>query len=190
MNVLTDVFPTTVEIDGKEYEINTDFRTGIDIMLAYEDPTLTAADKAAVLLHLLYKEIPPDLGKAAELAVLFLDCGEERKPGDGAEPAQRLYSFGKDAKYIYSAIRQTHGIDLETAGYMHWWKFCYLLLDLNEDCFFQQMIALRRRKRDGKLTKEERLAYYRMEDIMELPQEKDAEQRAAEEAFLQNFRAE
>lgn len=188
MNVLTDVFPTTVEINNREYELNTDFRTGIDIMLAYEDSALTAADKVAVMLNLLYKEMPPDLGKAVDLAVLFLDCGEDRAAGQDAEPAKRLYSFEKDAKYIYSAIRQTHGIDLETIDYLHWWKFCYLLLDLNEDCFFQQIISLRRRKQEGKLSKEERIAYYRMEDIMALPQEKDAEQRQAEDAFMQNLR--
>lgn len=184
MNVLTDAFPTSVEIDGKEYALNTDFRNGVDIMLAYEDPNLTAADKIMVMLTLLYKEIPPDLHKACELAVLFLDCGEERASGEDAEPRPRLYSFGHDAKYIYSAIRQTHGIDLESVKYLHWWKFCYLFLDLREDCFFQQILSLRRRKQEGKLTKEERAVYYKMEAILALPEEKDAETRDAEAEFM------
>ncbi|WP_087064145.1 bacteriophage Gp15 family protein [Intestinibacillus massiliensis] len=184
MNTLVDRFPTTAEIDGVEYELNTDFRVGVQIMLAFEDTGLTSIDKQLVMLHLLYKEIPPDLHKACELAVLFLNCGESPEGEANDTRGGRLYSFGKDAKYIYSAIRQTHGIDLEETGYLHWWKFCYLFLDLREDCFFQQMLYLRRRKQDGKLTKEERMTYYRMEDILSLPEEKDAEQRAAENAFV------
>lgn len=182
MNALIDEFPTAVEIDGQEYALDTDFRAGVRIMLAFEDETLTQADKRMVMLKLLYKEIPPDTQQACELAVLFLDCGEGGRR-DG-ESAPRLYSFSKDAKYIYSAIKQTHGVDLETIPYLHWWKFCYMFLDLREDCFFQQMLSLRRRRRDGKLTKEERQAYYAMQDILDLPESRDAERVAAEDAFM------
>lgn len=186
MNALIDRFPTSVEIDGVEYALDTDYRVGLEIMLAFEDPKLTRMDKQLVMLQLLYKEIPPDLGKAAELAVLFLDCGEEPRTEETGG-CGRLYSFSKDAKYIYSAIRQSHGIDLETVEYMHWWKFCYLFLDLREDCFFQRMITLRCKKRDGKLTKEERGAYFKMQDILDLPEQKDAVRLAAEDAFMAQF---
>lgn len=187
MNVLADKFPTTVEIDGVEYELNTDFRVGLNIMLAFEDPELTSGEKVRVMLELLYKEIPPDQRKARDLAVLFLDCGEERN-GNTSGTEARLYSFTHDAKYIYSAIRQTHGIDLETVEYLHWWKFCFLFLDLDPDCFFQQMIHLRRQKQRGKLTKEERAIYNSMYDILELPMQKDPEVLAAEKAFMEKLK--
>lgn len=186
MNVLTDGFPQSVEIDGVEYPINADYRVGLDIMLAFEDNSLTAADKQMVAITLLYKEIPPDLTKACELAVLFLNCGEEEQPDVGERPT-RLYSFEKDAKYIYSAIRQTHGIDLETVSFLHWWKFCYLFLDLDPDCFFQQMLHLRRQKQAGKLTKDERELWFRMEDILNLPGEYDTERVEAEEEFMRRL---
>lgn len=184
MNALIDRFPTSVEIDGSEYELNTDFRVGLEIMLAFEDAELTGMDKQLVMLKLLYKQIPPDLGKAAELAVLFLDCGEAVKSGGDSAPRGRLYSFGQDAKYIYSAIRLAYGIDLESTKYLHWWKFVYLFLDLPEDCFFQRLVALRCKKRDGKLSQAERLAYYKMQDILDLPDQKDAVWIAAEDEFM------
>lgn len=112
-----------------------------------------------------------------------MNCGEE-KEGEAGSPARRIYSFAKDAKYIYSAIRQTHGIDLETVKYLHWWKFCYFFLDLDPDCMFQQMLHLRQQKQQGKLTKEERAVYYRLRDILDLPGEKDAQTRSAEEEFM------
>lgn len=185
MNILAERFPTSVEINGKEYALNTDFRVGLKCILAWEDPELTAREKTLVMLRLLYKEIPPDTQKACELAVYFLNCGEEKDDGEAAEsPVRRVYSFTKDAKYIYSAIRQTHGIDLETVEYLHWWKFCYFFLDLDPDCMFQQMLHLRQQKQRGKLTKEEQAIYYRLRDILDLPQEKDAETRSAEEEFM------
>lgn len=185
MNPLTDPFPQSVLIYGKEYEINTDFRIGVDIMLAFEDKALSEADKQRVMLELLYKEIPPDLASAQEMAVLFLNCGEEER-GEASTGARnmRVYSFEKDAKYIYSAFRQTHGIDLESIDYLHWWKFCYMFLDLNPDTMFQQMVSLRQRKQLNKLTKEERELYQRMEHILELPELKDAETLAAEAEFM------
>lgn len=185
MNVLADKFPTSIEIDGKEYELNTDFRVGLNIMLAFEDLELTGQEKNLVMLRSLYKEIPPDPLKACELAVFFLDCGEGAD--EGTAPAKRVYSFSRDAKYIYSAIRQTHGIDLEAVEHLHWWKFCYLLLDLDQDSFFQQIIYLRRQKQRGKLTKEERETCMRLHDILELPEQKDQEAGAAEREFMEKF---
>lgn len=188
MNILAERFPTSVEINGKEYALNTDFRVGLKTILAWEDPELTAREKTLVMLRLLYKVIPPDTQKACELAVYFLNCGEEKDDGEAAEsPVRRVYSFTKDAKYIYSAIRQTHGIDLETVKYLHWWKFCYLFLDLDPDCMFQQMLHLRQQKQRGKLTKEEQAIYYRLRDILDLPQEKDAQTRSAEEEFMEKL---
>ncbi|HHV51797.1 MAG TPA: hypothetical protein GXX54_08925 [Clostridiales bacterium] len=182
MNILTERLPTSVEIDGVEYELNTDFRVCIKIMLAFEDPELTNAEKQAVMLNLLYKEIPPDILKASKMAVKFLNCGED--DNSGSSSSERYYSFQKDAKYIYTAIRQSHDIDLETIDYLHWWKFCYLFMDIKPDCFFSQILDLRIRKSRGKLTKEEREYCARIKDIIELPRVLSPEESAAHDKFL------
>lgn len=170
MNILLEKFPTKTIIDGKEYEFNTDFRNCLKIILAFEDEELLMEDKIWITLRNLYGEnIPENIQVAFEKAILFLDCGEfsnssNKDIGNGT----RMYSFEKDAKYIYSAIKQTHGIDLDTVGYMHWWKFVYLFLDLNKECFFCQMLDLRRKKKKGKLSKEERILYRNLYDILEI----------------------
>lgn len=182
MNPLLDAFPTAVRMQGRIYPINADFRNCLRIMLAFEDDGLMPHEKQEVMLQLLYKERPPDDMEACRKAVLFLDCGETTDDGAG-EPGPRLYSFTKDAKYIYSAIRQTHGVDLETVDFLHWWKFCWMFLDLREDTTFQVMVSLRRKRAEGKLTKEERTLWYRMEHVLELPQPMDPDRAAAEAAF-------
>lgn len=171
MNVLVNKFPTKTIIDGKEYDLCTDFRVCLNIILAYEDKELLDSDKIEILLENLYGKdnIPENIEKAIEKGLLFLDCGEidENKSTTESNGA-RLYSFSKDAKYIYSAIKQTHGIDLENIEYLHWWKFVYLFLDLNPECFFCKMLDLRNKKRKNKLSKEERTLYLQLFDILEL----------------------
>ncbi|MDD4390587.1 MAG: bacteriophage Gp15 family protein [Eubacteriales bacterium] len=184
MSILTDYLPEAVEIEGEVYELNTDFRTGIDIMLAYEDFHLSDREKVMVMVMLLYKEMPQNLHEAARLAVKFLNCGDDAKDGAAGIAQERLYSFEKDAKYIYSAINQSHGIDLNDVPYLHWWKFCYMFLDLKEDCFFTRMIYYRKNLPQGKLTKEEREYCSAIRDILELPQNISREELEAEERFM------
>ena len=158
MNALLDKFPTKTEIDGIVYELNTDYRNCLNIILAFEDKELNDYEKTEVMLELLYGKdnIPINIELAMQKAILFLDCGEIKQEGSNSVPEQRLYSFTKDAKYIYSAIKQTHRIDLENIEYLHWWKFVYLFLDLNKECFFSQMIYLRSQRKKNKLSKEEK----------------------------------
>lgn len=186
MNVLTDKFPTKTIIEGKEYNLNTDFRTCLNIILAFEDDELFPFQKLEVMLENLYGEnIPQNIEMAIQKAILFLDCGEkDEEKKVGATNSNRLYSFSKDAKYIYSAIKQTHNIDLETIEYLHWWKFVYLFLDLNPECFFCKMIDLRNKKRKGKLDANEKKLYIELFDILELdnkPQFTDEEQKEIDE---------
>ena len=163
MNPMLTRFPESVRIDGVRYPLNTDFRVGLRIMSAYEDPQLTRFERQVVLCRLLYQEQPSDFTQAVREGVRFLDGGEQPRETGG----RRLYSFDQDGAYIYSAILQTHGIDLQTVK-MHWWKFRMLFLDLHEDTTFQRMISLRSRREKGLLTKEEKRLWLDMAELLEL----------------------
>lgn len=188
MNILTDQLSTAVEIDGEIYELDTDFRTCLTIIMAFEDMELTNYEKQMVMLELLYKEIPENTREACRLAVKFLDCGEDPETKISHDDGSgRLYSFNQDAKYIYSAIKQSHGVDLETVDYLHWWKFSYMFLDLREDCFFNKLIHLRRQKNLGKLTKEEKELYYRIQDIVDIPEVSSVEEQRTADEFMRQL---
>lgn len=183
MNPLIEKFPTVAEVDGVEYELDTDFRTCLKIILAFEDMMLTKQEKIFIMLELLYKNnVPQNINRAAELATLFLDCGAEDKEESAQE--KRVYSFEKDSQYIYTALNQTYGIDLDNTDYMHWWKFCMMFRDLKEDCFFTRLIDLRNRKNKGKLSKEEKEYCHKIKDIIDLPQIRTAEEIEAENKFM------
>ena len=183
-NILIDDLPDAVLIDGVEYPIETDFRSCLRVVLAFEDDELTAIEKQAVLLDNLYPERPHNLKGALEQAVKFLNGGQDVRDDTGPQP--RLYSFGQDAAYIFAAFRQTHGIDLEQIEYLHWWKFLALFMDLGSETTFCQLVALRKRIKSGKASKEERRMYREMKDIIDLPEPdlRTPEEKEREAVFL------
>lgn len=174
MNSLLNRFPTKIRIDNIDYEINTDYRNCLKIILAYEDKELTLEEQHYILLQRLYKKIPKSIEKAIEKGILFLNCGEVEKK-DITDYTERVYSFEKDSKYIYSAMNQTHNIDLESIEHLHWWKFVFLFMDLDKDCTFNYLVSLRNKKNKGKLDKEERKIWISMRRIIDLDYSDDEE---------------
>lgn len=167
---LTEKFPHAVRINGEVYELNTDFRVGLKIMQAFEDPRLATLEKKVIMCDLLFQNVPKDLNAATIAAIKFLDCGKPRREANSG----RVYSFSKDSEYIYSAFLQTFGVDLQTAE-MHWWKFCAMFGDLGQETTFNQIVGLRSRKQRGKLSKEDREIWFRMHDVLTLEEETEAD---------------
>jgi len=157
LNIILDDLPEAIEINGVEYAVNSDFRTGLGCILDMESSDLTDEEKCILLLRRIYGEtIPDDVETAIKLAVKFLDGGKE--PPEEENPFAdntRLYSFEKDSALIYAAFRQTHGIDLQKAD-LHWWQFLALFQDLGADTSFCNLVNLRRRVNSGEASKEER----------------------------------
>ena len=89
MNPLLRTFPEAVRISGVRCPLNTDFRVGLRIMVAYEDPRLTGFEKQLILCKLLYQEQPPNFERAVREGIRFLDCGETPREQRGG----RTYSF-------------------------------------------------------------------------------------------------
>jgi hypothetical protein len=181
VNLLIDALPHSVEIGGREYPIHADFKTCLRVILACEDGELTSHEKQIVLLANLYPTLPPDAQAAIERANWLLNGGEE---GGTGTSGPRVFSFAKDAKFIFAAFRSTHNIDL-TAADLHWWQFLSLFMDLGSKTTFCQLVNLRKRVKTGKATKEERAAAREMADLFDLP---DVDDRTLEEREVtENF---
>lgn len=152
------------------------------VILAFEDPELTGYEKNLVMLRLLYQEIPEDYKEAIFQALKYLNGGKNDEEKEKEMPI-RLYSFEKDAQLIFSAFRQTHGIDLATE-HMHWWKFLALFMDLGADTAFCNLVNLRRRVKTGKATKEEIIASREMGDSFDIPDFRSEEDIEKEREFF------
>jgi hypothetical protein len=167
MNLLVDVLPETVTINNTEYQVDSDFRTCLTIILAFEDPELTPQEKQGILLSMLFVDVPPIEQETFEQAMWFLDGGKR-----GAEPdanPMRLYSFAKDSNFIFAAFRQTHGIDLQKTN-LHWWEFLALFMDTGQDTTFCQLTAMRKRLKTGKASKEEKEFANAHPEIVDVPE--------------------
>lgn len=184
MNILYEALPNAIEIDGQEYEINSDFRSCLKIITAFEDGELTDVEKQMILIKILYKEVPVSLEQAILKGIKFLNGGKDEAK---EESGPRLYSFEQDASYIMAAFKQTHNIDLDTAD-LHWWKFMALFMDLGPDTTFSNLVSLRKRIKTGKATKEERQAAREIWDIFNIPEHHTIEEREAEDDFMRRFR--
>jgi hypothetical protein len=187
VNILTDTLPDTVAIDHTEYRIETDFRTCLRVIMAFEDNELTPQEKQIILLSSVFVDLPTDIEQAITQAMWFLNGGATSE--QDAAP-MRLYSFAKDAQFIYAAFKQTHGVDLQKDN-LHWWQFLALFMDLGSDTTFCQLTALRKRLKTGKATKEEKQAAREMPELVDVPEidDRTLEEKEAEADFLAKVKA-
>jgi hypothetical protein len=190
MNLLVDEFPEAVEVGGKVYEIASDFRTCLRIILAMEDSELASVEKTTVMLRLFYKDnIPSNIEEAIKQATKFLNGGVEVEPGEEEEIGPRVYSLQKDSGYIFSAFRQTHGIDLSKED-MHWWQWLALFMDLGSETTFCSLVGLRKRVKNGDASPEERKQAREMGKVFEVPETNDLtlEEMEMERVFNQSLK--
>ena len=133
MNVLTDTLPTTVDINGRNYPINTDFRAGIE----FECSTLHTVEDVYKILTLYFGyKFPEDIRGAIEAISKFYACGEKPTQEEKRNTKQ-AYSFEVDSSVIFADFWNYYNIDLSQEG-LHWWVFRALLLGLPEKSEFKQ----------------------------------------------------
>ena len=123
-NMLLDRLPS----DYKGYLIRTDYRIGIQISLALDDPNLSDNDRAWVALSLLYGAGMPPIDIALE---------GEIEPG-----GKRMMWFDFDSARLYASFRQTFGIELHKVN-LHWFEFMAMMESLNEDSAMSHALQIR-----------------------------------------------
>ena len=148
--------PTSIEINGAEYKIRTDYRAILDILIACADPELTPYEQQEVMFDILYidgESIPlSDYREACEKAAEFIDCGsvEEKKK------SPRLIDWEQDAGIIVPAVNKVAGKEIRALEYMHWWTFLSFFMEIG-DGLFSQVLSIRQKKaKRKKLEKWER----------------------------------
>jgi len=182
MNILIDVVPETVEIDGIEYGINTDFRISIMFELLMQDNSITDNEKINAALNLYYPEMPHDPIQAIENILWFYACGKITETQNAEHTRdttqqQAIYSFEHDAEYIYAAFLDQYGIDLQDIEHLHWWKFRALFKGLKEDNLIVKIMGYRAIKIDDNMTDSEKKFYRRMKKIYALPDNRTQEEK-------------
>lgn len=173
--------PTSITIKGREYAIRHDFRFCLDIILMFEDVDLTDAEKVQGMIEILFEEDPPMCEETILEAVKFLDMGMESGTGIGA--SDRMFSWTQDSNYIFSAIDKVLGFSSRRCEYLHWWEFMGAFMEIGE-CTFSTIIYMRKQKKKGKLTKEEKEYWAENRKMFELQQLYTEAEQAQIDRFL------
>lgn len=201
--------PEQVEVDGKLYKINSDFRTSIQFEILMQKKELTEKQKefanelwlldkemdretAELLakykdgLELYYPEIPNDINGAINAMLWFYECGKEnidKKKSKKSGSRKKIYDYNYDADYIYAAFFEQYHIDLAEQE-LHWWKFSALFSALSEDCMISKIITYRVIDTKG-MEKEQKAFYNRMKRLCQLPEDISEEERERQDKITQ-----
>lgn len=132
---LQDRLPAGVEVDGKFYKMDFDFRNVLKMLERLDEDVLPEA-KAYNALHCLCKR-PKNAFKVLE-AVKGLLFIETRKNG------RKVTDFVQDAGLIRAAFRQAYGIDLYRDK-LHWLEFTELLSAIPEGNRYADVVSIRAR---------------------------------------------
>ena len=176
--------PKTLEVDGREYAIRTDFRVALKIFEACNDSALNPFMRPYAVVNCLYKEIPENRQKAYERALWFLDGGDMPKP---KQAPQRMMDWEQDEYIIFPALNKAAGYEVREAKYLHWWSFLGLFNEIGDGLYSQVMNIRQKLARGRPLEKWEREFFNSHRELIVLKEKLTPEEEAElreEQAFL------
>lgn len=148
-------FPTSLNIGGVEYEIRTDYRVVLDLLMALNDPELSDSDnkisaymQSRVILEIMFPDcdnIPQEhIQEALDKVAEFIDMGI----GDDSKKPKTM-DWEQDAPIIIPAINKVLNKEIRAEKYMHWWTFLGAYMEIGEG-LFSNIIHIRQKKAKGK----------------------------------------
>lgn len=186
-NILIDLLPTSVEVGGRSFDINTDFRTGILLEQLFADREYSQQDKLSMAITLYFgNQLVDDLRDAIDQIQWFYSVGKEKFAATENEVSdrrskirkpERVLDYDIDAPLIYSSFLTQYGLDLQDVESLHWWKFHAMLHGLKDDLPLSRIMLYRgidlNTIKDTKLRKQ----YASLKAKYKLPSLLDAQER-------------
>jgi len=178
MNILCDTLPSNIEIDGKKYELNTDFKVWVKFHSIMCDKKLSDREKFILIILNCFdtnkcNKLPPNAESTLNALICFYGGNNvERAESKPKSNIKRLFDFEEDAEYIFSAFYIEYGIDLTDTS-MHWYKFLALFRGLGDNNIFTKIVTYRGINLDDIEDKKRRSFYVNMKKKYALSTEKD-----------------
>lgn len=152
--------PTTIEINGAEYAIRSDYRAVLDICAALNDAELNEQDRALVVLTIFYPDfaqMPPDhYDEAIRKCFWFINCGAAEQ----SRKTPKLMDWEQDFPFIIAPVNRVLGSEARAMAYLHWWTFIAAYYEIG-DCTFAQIVRVRERRAKGKRLDQADREWYR-----------------------------
>ena len=135
---LYERLPNSIEINGKKYRLNLDFRNVLKMMYVLQNDNFIYGAREYLALKCVMKHPPKDYKRALYIVHHFL-FGENKNTEE-----KRVTSFEQDADMIRAAFMQEYGINLYKDK-LHWFEFTALLYNLPKGSKYTEVIDIRLR---------------------------------------------
>lgn len=182
------VLPKSLEVNGKMYAINSDFRAILRIFQAFNDSELDEQLKAYVCLKKLYVNaecIPQtDLQEALNKAFWFVGGGDNCR----SKPEKmKTFDWEHDESIIFPAVNKVAGFEVRECPYMHWWTFLGYFGELGEGLFSTVMHIRQKRAKGRKLDKWEAEFYNKNKSLISINSKEEEDAIRETEEFLKTL---
>lgn len=182
------LLPQSLSINGRDYDIDSDYRNILIICEAFSDNELTDHEKAYICMKRLFKSpesIPQgDLQEAVEKAFWFVGGGDIPK----SEPSRvKLIDWKHDESIIFPAVNKVVGCEVRSVSYMHWWTFIGCFGEIGEGLFSSVMNIRHKRAEGKKLEKWEREFLKKHKELVTLRTDEERQAIDETEKFLKTI---
>lgn len=157
------------------YRVNTDFRIGIQLSEALEDVDLSEEERVMVTINLLYgeedytgklvlREYPRDI-ETIQQTCEWLLSGWNTDNLSGTKSKVPVFDYDVDGWRIYADFRRYYGVNLNTIDTLHFWEFSAMLWNLPQDSATKEVIEIRGKETNSKMSAEQRKAIKKAQKI-------------------------
>lgn len=163
--------PTSVEINGREYKVRSDFRDILTTLEAVADVELTDQDRAEAVLTIFYPDLPDmpssDYEEAVAQYLWFINCGQIDEEG---KFGKKLVDWEQDFPLIVAPVNRVLRKEVRATKHLHWWTFISAYREIG-DCLFAQVVSIRQKLSSGKpLDKSDKDFYRKNRSIVDIQQ--------------------
>lgn len=156
--------PKSLNINGVDRAIRSDFRVALLIFQAYNDPELSDQEKARVMVECLFEDADSipfcDHQEAHDKAIWFLDGGKDSSNNSKYRQAKKVIDWEQDEQMIFSAVNKVAGFETREVEYMHWWTFLGYFNEIGEG-LLSTVINIRQKKNKRKKLEKHEEEFYR-----------------------------
>lgn len=181
---MTYGLPKTLEINGIEYAIRSDFREVLEVLEIMADVDLIQEERWYLTLLFFYPDFDmisySDYEEATKRCYWFLNGGKTEED-TGNHP--RLMDWQQDFPLIIAPVNRIMGHDIRGDEYVHWWSFLAAYGEIGE-CTWAQVVHIRDAKARGRpLDKTDQEWYRKNKNLVDLDQKITTQ----EEEFLKKW---
>lgn len=133
------MYPEYAEINGKQYKIDTSYKTALRCFEIIDDTTIHDFERAMAVIYLLFGVVPEDkdVDQFLKKATYYLQCGKTQ-----SKSKEQDMDFQQDKGFIMSSFMSDYHIDLNKTD-MHFWQYIDLIEGLTNECILNRVRDIR-----------------------------------------------